>query len=126
MGDYASSIAYYEACIERNPLADVLAEIYREADDPESEIATYRRAFHAGIVEKRIHIQLGNAFFKQLKLNEALRGFETAQTLDPENAYVHYMIGLVYIAYENCQSSFFYLEKAQVLDPDNRHYQQQL
>jgi tetratricopeptide (TPR) repeat protein len=129
-GDYASSIVQYNYCIEHNPLADVLylqlAEIYRDHGNQDNEIETYRRALHAGIEGKKIHILLGDASFKQLHLAESLKEFKLAQTLDPENAYICYMIGMIYRAYEDYESSILYFQRALVLDPKEQHFRKQL
>jgi tetratricopeptide (TPR) repeat protein len=130
-GDYASAVNNFSEAIRRTPyklrLYAELANAYRKLGDFDGEISAYQQGLSLGKDDApRLRIGLADAFFRQMLLDDALREYEAALLLAPDNAYAHYKVALLSMGAGDYASARSHLQKARSLDRENPVYQQYL
>lgn len=74
----------------------------------------------------RVHNNLGKEFFKQDRIDEAIKEFKTAVTLNPKDAWYHANLGSAYAEQGNIDEGIKKLQTALKIDPDNSEMHSEL
>jgi tetratricopeptide (TPR) repeat protein len=64
-----------------------------------------------------VHLNRGQAFYKEKRYKEALEEFKTASNLEPRNALAANNVGFIHYRMGNFEQALLWYEKTTVLDP---------
>jgi tetratricopeptide (TPR) repeat protein len=103
----------------------VLVSAYKRTGQPE-EAAKISKEYAAALraKEAEMHFQAGVKAYADSRLPDALREFQLAAALDPENSKTYTNIGFIFFDTGQYDASFSYMQKALTLAPKNplAHY----
>ncbi len=127
LGSYLTAITYYREAIKRNFYFSNLYIDLANAYDRTGSIDRAKEAVKMGISlseslgqkKPRYHLFLGELYYKELNLPEAMKEFMQALRMDPQNNYIYYQLGLVYRASGDYDEAIASLTRALALSHED-------
>lgn len=124
-GRWAQAVTAYEEFLKTSPrdkrVLDRLGEAYLHVGDSQRFLGVIERYQYVPKVEVRTYeeqIFLGNIHSYRKDFAEALRHFDAAARLKPEDAYTIYKVGRVYLEQGKLESAVAQFQKAVKREPD--------
>ncbi len=130
-GKLEDAIKFYKTATIKNPYSAkalmAMGKIYFGSGRYFDAESNYSRALRVQPLNPALHTSIAFTYARQNKHQEAVRAFETATSIQPNNIDAHYALGLIFKSIKGDEAQKRAVEEFQkclAIDPNNKYSQQ--